>query len=198
MSKLPLSFYLQDDVVHIAKSLIGKDLCANIDNKLTTGMVVETEAYRAPEDKASHAYNNKKTPRTLPFYKKGGIAYVYIIYGVYKLFNIITNKENIPHAVLIRAIEPTKGIEIMKHRRSADTKNRLTAGPGLLSIAMGIDISHNMTNLQGNKIWLEDSGFTPAPPKIISTPRIGMKIAEPWKSIPWRFYLKDNPWVSRK
>jgi len=199
MSKLPKSFYMQYDSVLIAKSLIGKNLCTRFNKTLTTGMIVETEAYKAPEDMASHAYNNRKTKRTIPFYKNGGIAYVYMIYGVYYLFNVVTNIEGVPHAVLIRAVEPKAGIDTMTKRHHNQKKlYKLTSGPGLLSTALGIDISHNMTDLQGNKIWIIDSGFLPCSSEVNQTTRVGINVPEPWKSMPWRFYLKNNPWVSKK
>lgn len=195
--KLKESFYLQKDVVDIAKQCLGKRLCTNIDGQYTSGIIVETEAYRAPEDMASHAYDNKVTPRTKPFFEKGGIGYVYLIYGTYKLFNLISNVEGIPHAILIRGIEPEQGIDVMmKRRKMTEIKRNLSAGPGLLSMALGIDLSHNRTDLQGDIIWLEDRNEDVIEGNIISSPRVGMNIPEPWYSMPWRFRIKGNNWTS--
>ena len=139
-NKLKQSFYLNQNVIDVSRNLLGKVLVTNIDSNLTSGVIVETEAYAGIDDKASHAYNNKRTQRTETMYQKGGIAYVYLCYGMYYLFNVITNIEDVPHAVLIRAVEPLKGIDIMKDRRKIKgNKYNLTNGPGKLSIAFGID-----------------------------------------------------------
>lgn len=181
----------------LAKQCLGKRLCTNIDGHYCSGIIVETEAYKAPEDMASHAFNNKKTPRTEPFFEKGGIGYVYLIYGTYKLFNIISNAEGIPHAILIRGLEPEEGIEVMmKRRKMSEVKRNLSAGPGLLSMALGIDLKHNRTDLQSNVIWLEDRGESVNEEHIICSPRVGMNIPEPWYSMPWRFRIKGNKWTS--
>lgn len=196
--KLPKSFYTRSDILNISKELLGKHLHTNIDGHHCIGKIVETEAYSAPEDNASHAWNNRKTPRTLPFFKEGGIAYVYTCYGVFQLFNIITNEVEQPHAILIRGIEPLQGIDIMLQRRGmTEVKRNLTAGPGLLTIAMGIKKSDNETDLQGNRIWLEDAGEVIKPKDIIASPRVGLNSApEPWKSKPWRYRIKGNNWSS--
>src|SRR5690606_33584438 len=123
----------------ISKDLLGKSLLTKIDGRLTGGMIVETEAYRAPEDKASHAFNNRRTPRTENFFNEGGVSYVYLCYGIHYLFNIITNLKDIPHAILIRAIQPEEGIETMlKRRKKTKPTFDLTAGPGSMSMALGI------------------------------------------------------------
>ncbi|MGI9527707.1 MAG: DNA-3-methyladenine glycosylase [Weeksellaceae bacterium] len=196
--KLPARFYERDDVSQIAKDLLGKKLCTHINGEFTAGVIVETEAYQAPEDAASHAYLNKKTKRTAPFYQSGGIVYVYLIYGVYKLFNIITNIEGIPHAVLIRAIEPTEGIDIMLERRNLkQVKRNLTGGPGLMSMALGIEMIHNGESIHGDRIWI-DYAKPISENQIIASPRIGLgkRVHEPWYSIPWRFRIKGNPFTS--
>ncbi len=195
--KLTKDFYLNDDVLDVAKQLLNKHLCTLINGELTVGKIVETEAYKAPEDMGSHAYNNKRTPRTAPFFMEGGIAYVYLIYGTYNLFNVITNKKDVPEAVLIRGVEPVEGVDIMLERRNMNTVARkLTAGPGLLSIALGIELEHNCCKLTGDQIWIEDRGCTTSKDNIIASPRVGMNIPEPWKSIPWRFRIKDSKWTS--
>jgi len=194
--KLNPSFYTNNNVVDVANQLLGKVLCTHINGRLTKGRIVETEAYKAPEDMGSHAYKNKLTPRTAPFFEPGGIAYVYLIYGTYKLFNVITSNKY-PHAILIRGVEPLEGIDVMLKRRKMDTiKRNLTAGPGLLSMALGIDLKHNRTELQGNTIWIEDDSTTYTKKEIIASPRVGMNIPEPWYSIPWRFRVKDSQWTS--
>src|ERR1700733_6763105 len=112
------SFYRQEDVVDVARSLIGKYLCTCWEGVLTTGLIIETEAYRGPEDRASHAYNYRKTNRNSVMYEAGGVAYVYLCYGIHHLFNIVTNRLGVPHAVLVRAILPDEGVETMMHRRN--------------------------------------------------------------------------------
>jgi DNA-3-methyladenine glycosylase len=198
MSRLPKKFYTREDVIQISKDLLGKFLYTNIDGKFTGGMIVETEAYHGAEDKASHAFGNKKTPRTEPFYEEGGISYVYLCYGIHYLFNIITNKKDIPHAVLIRAIEPTEGIEQMLHRRRM-TKPlyNLTAGPGAMSMALGITTKHNAIDLRGNQIWLEDQNIKIAEENIIASPRVGVAYAKEYALKPWRFRVKGSLWTSK-
>ncbi len=196
--KLNKAFYTREDVIAISKDLLGKYLVTYIDGKLTSGMIVETEAYLGVEDKASHAYGNRKTKRTEPFYKEGGIAYVYMCYGIHYLFNIITNKADIPHAVLIRAIEPSEGIDTMLDRRKkTKLKPDLTAGPGALSVALGIKANHNESDLSGNEIWVEDRGVVVKKNEIIASPRVGVAYAKEYALKPWRFRIKDNPYTSK-
>ncbi|MBX9851465.1 MAG: DNA-3-methyladenine glycosylase [Cytophagaceae bacterium] len=198
MSKLPREFYLREDVIQISKDLLGKFLFTRINGKTTAGMIVETEAYMAPDDKASHAYGSRRTPRTEPFYKDGGISYVYLCYGIHYLFNIVTNYKNIPHAILIRAIEPKEGTETMlKRRRKTRVSYGLTAGPGSLSLALGITTKHNGLDLAGDMIWLEDKGIVIPEKEIIKSPRVGVAYAEEYAAKPWRFRIKDNPWTSK-
>lgn len=198
MSKLPQKFYTREDVIQISKELLGKFIYTDIDGKVTGGMIVETEAYQGAEDKASHAFGNRKTPRTEPFYKEGGISYVYLCYGIHYLFNVITNQKNIPHAILIRAIEPTEGIETMLHRRRMTRPlYNLAAGPGAMSMALGITIKHNAVNLQGKTIWLEDKGVKIEEKDIIASPRVGVAYAKEYASKPWRFRVKGNLWTSK-
>ncbi|MFN3402521.1 MAG: DNA-3-methyladenine glycosylase [Cytophagaceae bacterium] len=198
MTKLPVDFYLREDVLQISKELLGKVLYTKIGGQITAGIIVETEAYKAPEDKASHAFGNRRTPRTEPFYKAGGISYVYLCYGIHHLFNIVTNQENIPHAVLIRAVEPVEGMEVMMARRKkSKLVPELTAGPGALTMAMGINSEHNMLKLTGNKIWLEDQGVIVKSSEIIASPRVGVAYAMEYAAKPWRFRIKDNMWTSK-
>ena len=198
MSKLPKEFYLREDVIQISKELLGKFLFTKINGKITGGMIVETEAYMAPEDKASHAYNYRRTNRTETFYKDGGIAYVYLCYGIHNLFNIVTNFKDVPHAILIRAIEPREGIETMlKRRRKTKPTYDLTAGPGSLSLALGITVKHNGLDLAGDMIWVEERDILIPEKEIIKSPRVGVAYAEEYANKPWRFRIKDNPWTSK-
>lgn len=198
--QLEKEFYLRDDVVQVAKDLLGKFLITEFDGQRTVGKIVETEAYRAPEDKASHAYGYRRTPRTEVMYATGGTAYVYLIYGMYHLFNVVTNEKDIPHAVLIRAIEPIENTELMLLRRSMEAlKPQLTAGPGVLSIAMGIITNHSGINLleQDSLIRIEDRGTRVEAQEIIASPRVGVASSQEWAPIPWRFRIKDSKWTSK-
>lgn len=198
MNQLSLSFYQRTDVVQIAQELLGKFLFTNIDNVLTGGMIVETEAYKGPEDKGSHAYNNKLTERNRVMYEAGGVAYVYICYGIHDLFNVVTGSAGSSHAVLIRAIEPTVGIEAMLQRRNLEVlAPRVTAGPGALGKALGITKELNKANLLGDKVWIEDNEITFTKEQIAAGPRIGMNFDGPYKTIPWRFWVQGNKFVSK-
>ena len=196
--KLSENFYLNTDVLETSKSLLGKVLYSSIDGKQTAGIITETEAYQAPEDKASHAYGGKRTSRTEVFYEKGGISYVYLCYGIHRLFNVITNQKDVPHAILIRAIEPIVGVEYMLKRRNKTlVAPLLTCGPGSMSQAMGFTMAHNKINLQGNEIWIEDQGILIHENQIISGPRIGVDYAAEYATKPWRFGIKGNKWISK-
>ena len=195
--KIPVNFFSHNDVLKISKNLIGKNIITNINNNITSGMIVETEAYAGIYDKASHAYKNKRTNRTEIMYKKGGICYVYLCYGMHYLMNIVTADENIPHAVLIRAIEPKNGIDIMlKRRKFKKVSCNLTNGPGKLSQALAIDQKLNGELLDGENIWIEDSKVNIDEKDILSSPRIGVDYAKEDASLPYRFYIK-NKWVSK-
>ena len=197
--KLPKSFYTRPNVVQIAQELLGKYLYTNQDGLLTGGMIVETEAYSGVNDRACHAHLNRRTPRTEIMYHEGGVAYVYLVYGMYNLFNIITNVEGQADAVLVRAIEPEAGVEEMLLRRNmASIKPNLTAGPGVLSIALGINRKHYGIPLTGDTIWIEDKGLEVPAESIAVGPRIGVDYAGDDALLPWRFWLKGNRWVSRK
>ena len=197
MSKLSADFYQGDDVLLISRELLGKVLCTNFHNKLTSGIIVETEAYGGITDKASHAYGGRRTKRTETMYAKGGSAYVYLCYGIHHLFNIVTNKENIPHAVLIRAIQPRDGIEIMLQRRNKKKiDHTLTSGPGSLTRALGITVKNSGTFLMDNLIWLEDQNINYTNQDILATPRVGVQYAGKDAQNPWRFQVENSPWVS--
>lgn len=196
--KLTREFYLQEDVVQLAKSLLGKVLYTDIGIGISAGMIVETEAYRAPEDKASHAYNNRRTERTELMYKEGGHAYVYLCYGIHNLFNIVSNKVDIPHAILVRAIQPVEGVELMLKRRNKQKLDYgLSSGPGLVSLALGIERQQNGADLTGNTIWLEDNGTVVEDTDIIASPRVGVSYAQEWAATPWRFRIRNNPWTGK-
>ncbi|WP_266203972.1 DNA-3-methyladenine glycosylase [Pontibacter kalidii] len=197
--KLPKEFYTRPDVVQLAQELLGKRLYTCVDGMLTGGMIVETEAYSGENDRACHAHLNRRTARTEIMYQEGGVAYVYLIYGMYHLFNIITNKKDKADAVLIRAIEPEMGVEEMVLRRGFQSiKPNLTAGPGVLSIALGIDRKLYGANLTGDTIWLEDKGTVLPEESIATGPRIGVEYAGEDAQLPWRFWVKGNKWVSKK
>ena len=196
-NKLKKSFYLNKNTIKISKQLLGKILVTNLNNNLTSGIIVETEAYVGINDKASHAYNNRKTNRTLPMYMKGGICYIYLCYGIHYLFNVVTNIKEIPHAVLIRSIKPLEGVKIMCKRRKMKRPNyNLTNGPGKLSQALGITKKLNGHSLYGDDIWIEDIKISFKDNNILSSSRIGVDYAGTDAKLPYRFYIKNNKWVS--
>jgi len=198
MHKLPFSFYQNHDVLLLAQQLLGKQLFTLKDGQLTGGTIVETEAYHGVTDKASHAYGGRFTNRTQTMYQDGGISYVYLCYGIHSLFNVVTASQDTPHAVLIRGIEPVTGIDIMLQRRKMVTlKPNLTAGPGALSQALGIDRSLNAKDLTGEELWIADNGISFPADQVISGPRIGVDYAGDHVLLPWRFYVKGNPYVSK-
>ena len=190
-------FYLRNDVVQIGQDLLGTVLHTRIDNKITAGIIVETEAYCGSIDRASHAYPDKLTNRNKIMFETGGKAYIYLIYGIHYLFNIVTNKSNSPDAVLIRAIEPISGMDVMMKRRGKNSIERITSGPGNLSKAMGIDKSFYGEDLTGNRVWLEYAPNIIKNMEITKTTRIGVDYAGDDAKLPWRFYVKDNPWISK-
>ncbi len=194
---LSLDFYRRADVVRISRDLLGQYLFTRIGGQgLTGGRIVETEAYAGVPDRASHAYGNRHTRRTAVMYEAGGVAYVYLCYGLHSLFNIITSVEGMPHAVLIRALEPTHGIPVMLKRRCKARLDRmLTAGPGALAQAMGILVRHSGQSLQGNEIWLEKGGDV-CPEQVVSTTRVGVDYAGTDAKRPWRFRVRDSAWTS--
>lgn len=195
--KLPREFYTRRDVLEVARDLLGKKLVVpNRKGQRVAGIIVETEAYRGPEDRASHAFGGRRTNRTETMYGIGGTAYVYFVYGMYHQFNVVTNVEETPHAVLVRALEPVEGLDIIKRRRTGRSEYEWTSGPGRLCIALGIDRKLDRADLLGNRVWLEE-GIPISPRQIARGPRIGIDYAEKWVTKPWRFWLRDNPFVSR-
>lgn len=199
MKKLDLDFYRREDVVKIARELIGKVLISTIDGVKTSGRIVETEAYAGEIDRASHAYAGRRTKRNEVMYQNGGLAYVYLCYGIHHLFNVVTNLYDRPHAVLIRALEPMEGIHIMLARTGKlKPDNSLTRGPGNLSKALGIYSTDTGTSLTGRRIYLADDGFVFAEKTIASSPRIGVDYAGQDALLPYRFYVRGNSYVSGK
>lgn len=188
--KLPQSYYQSEDVESIAKSLIGKLLYSSIDGILTGGIITETEAYKGIEDKASHSYGGKRTNRTEVMYRNGGVTYVYLCYGIHYLLNVVTAGENIPHAVLIRGIYPIAGTKQMMIRTGkAKFDYNLTNGPGKVTKALGINMSHNAISYEGEQIWIEDSGILVTKDEIITGPRIGVDYAEEDALLPYRYRI---------
>lgn len=199
--KLPHSYYQSLDVTGIAKDLLGKFLVTFIDGVRCSGKIIETEAYRGPDDRACHAYNNRRTPRTEVMYEAGGIAYIYICYGMHHLMNVVTGPRDNAHAVLIRALEPAEGIETMAERRKMSlTDTRLTKGPGALSLAMGLTSQLSGASLLAptSPIWIEDHGIIHGANEICTGPRIGVESAGDAALWPWRYFIKGNKYVSAK
>ncbi len=196
--KLSLSYYSSEDVLFLARDLLGKVLYTAINGEITAGIIVETEAYAGVKDKASHAYGGRRTHRTEALYGPGGISYVYLCYGIHHLFNVVTSVENDPHAVLIRAVEPFTGKEIMESRRNMPaSRAAISSGPGSAAKALGIDRSFNKRDLTGDEIWIEDHGIQYSPVEIAAGPRIGVAYAQEDALLPWRFFVKNNKYVSK-
>lgn len=196
--KLEREFYLRGDTIQIAKDLLGKLLVVpTAANERVSGMIVETEAYLGAIDKAAHSYGNRRTKRTETMFAIGGTAYIFFIYGMYFQFNVVVGEIDSPHAILIRAVEPVENCEILRQRRGKMPEKNLTSGPGKLCIALGIDKSFNNEDLLGEKVWLEDYKSIPVE-EILSGKRIGIDYAEEFAEKPWRFWIKDNKFVSRK
>ena len=197
--RLSPAFYGREDVVLIAKELLGKILVTNFDNELTAARIVETEAYNGVVDKASHAYNGRRTNRTEIMYKQGGKAYVYLCYGIHHLFNVVTNSKEIPHAILIRALDPIDGIgQMLLRTRKKKLDHSLTRGPGNVSKALGILTKHSGLSLLSDRIFICDDGGSYGKKEIAASPRIGVDYAGKDALLPYRFYVKGNPFVSGK
>jgi DNA-3-methyladenine glycosylase len=195
--KISKEFYLGQDVVKISRELLGKVLCTKFNGTVTSGIIVETEAYAGITDRASHAYGGRRTKRTEVMYSEGGTAYVYLCYGIHHLFNIVTNKKDVPHAVLIRAVKPLEGIPRMLKRRKLSLElplkdkafEKISGGPGTVSQALGISTSHTGEKLSGTKIWIEDRDIKVSGKEIISGPRIGVEYAKEDALLPYRFRI---------
>ncbi|MCO5935038.1 DNA-3-methyladenine glycosylase [Mucilaginibacter sp. RB4R14] len=196
--KLPESYYHNPDVVALSRDLIGKYLFTNIDGVLTGGYIVETEAYAGVNDKAAHSYGGRLTPRTQTMYLQGGVSYVYLCYGIHEMFNVVVSEEGHPHAILIRAIQPTDGLDVMMLRRNMETvKPNITKGPGSVAKALGISRKINSVSLQSDVIWIEDRGLTISEEEVVTGSRIGVGYAGNDALLPYRFYVKGNIYVSK-
>lgn len=199
MKKLPVSFYQRKDVLKIAKELLGKVLVTRWNGILTSGRIVEVEAYNGIIDKASHAFGGRRTNRNEIMYADGGVAYVYLCYGIHHLFNVVTNNRETPHAILIRAVEPATGIdEMLKRTGKKKLDNTLTKGPGNLSKALGIFTFHSGCSLQSKELFIAEDGFVYGKKEIRASARIGVDYAGNHALLAYRFYIKGNSFVSGK
>ena len=193
--KVPLEFYVRDDVVLISRELLGKVLCTKINGLIAKAIITETEAYAGIDDKASHAYGGRRTGRTEPMYGRGGTAYIYLCYGIHHLFNVVTNMAGTPHAVLIRAGKLLEGSDVMQKRRKKERIDKtLLAGPGSLAQALGITTNLTGTSLLGNRIWIEDQRIPLDAEAVIAGPRIGVNYAAEDAKRAYRFRVDiDDP-----
>lgn len=197
LAKLEPAFYERASVVKVARDLLGKVLVTEFGGQRTTGRIVEVEAYNGIVDRASHAWSGRRTARTEVMFGSGGRAYVYLIYGIHHLFNVVTNKAGVPHAVLVRALEPIEGIPVMLKRMGREKlDNSLTRGPGNLSRAMGLLTRHTGLSLLDQEIWIGDDGYRPKRGEIVATPRIGVDYAGADAALNYRFFLKGNGNIS--
>ncbi|SPN73625.1 3-methyladenine DNA glycosylase,DNA-3-methyladenine glycosylase,Methylpurine-DNA glycosylase (MPG) [Chlamydia serpentis] len=185
------SFFLSEDVITLAQELLGHKLISEDNGKVTSGYIIETEAYRGPDDKACHAYNYRKTLRNAAMYQKGGCAYIYRCYGMHHLFNVVTGPEGTPHAILIRAILPDQGVELIIKRRRWENKPRylLTNGPGKVCQALGISLANNMQPLTTPNLYISKEKISGT---LVTTPRIGIDYAEEYRQVLWRFLLSPQ------
>ena len=196
--KLSREFYTRTDTIQVAKDLLGKILVVPTAlGERVSGIIVETEAYLGAEDKAAHSYNNRRTKRTETMFARGGTVYIFFIYGMYFQFNVVAGEVDSPHAVLVRAVEPLENIEMMRERRGKMADKNLTSGPGKLCIALDIDRRFNNADLTGNEIWIEEGEKFSTENEIACGKRIGIDYAEEYTEKPWRFWVKDNPFVSK-
>ncbi len=199
MNKLPLSYYLGKNVLKLASGLLGKLLVTEEGGVITSARIVETEAYAGVMDGASHSFGARRTKRNEVMYGAGGFAYVYLCYGIHHLFNVVTNIEGIPHAILVRGGEPVEGVKEMLRRTGKEKLDKtLTRGPGNLSKALGITTDDNGTSLLSGRIVIVDDGFRYSSGEIHTSPRIGVDYAGEDAKLPYRFYIKGNLFVSGK
>jgi DNA-3-methyladenine glycosylase len=197
MVKLGRNFYLQEDVVKVARDLLGRIIFTRVNGRVTGGMITETEAYAGTTDRASHAWNNRRTLRTETMYRAGGVAYVYLCYGIHPLFNFVTGRQEIPHAILLRGIYPLSGCDIMEERTGKKSSGKsFSNGPGKVTKALGISVLDNGISLTGNRIWIEDRGIDVKDDDILITPRIGVAYADADAGLPYRFLITNPGKVS--
>jgi len=193
-NKLAAADYLGDPFYVAADVLLGAYLCSNIGGKFTAGRITELEVYIGAEDKACHAYLNRKTARNAVMFERGGLSYVFFVYGMYHQFNVVIGEAGTANAVLIRGLEPVDGLSVMAERRGTDKLENLTTGPGKLCQALGITREHNAIDLAGDVLWL-----SPRDDVAVweTTPRIGIDYAEEYKDKPWRYVVKGSKFVSK-
>ncbi|MBK8956544.1 MAG: DNA-3-methyladenine glycosylase [Saprospiraceae bacterium] len=199
--QIPKEYYLNSDVVFLAQDILGKVLVFNRQGIRHSGIIIEAEAYRAPEDRASHAFGNRLTERTKTMFYEGGHAYIYVCYGIHEMFNIVTGPEGLPHAILIRALEPLEGIqEMLRNRNMPEILSRITKGPGSLTQALGIDRNYNACKLYhpDSPLQIHDQGISYTPQQIGNSKRIGVESAGDAAEWLYRFYVKGNRFVSGK
>ncbi len=195
--RLEADFYQRDDVLAVARELLGMVLCSAVGGKLTKAVIIETEAYAGVGDRASHAFGGRRTRRTEPMYAPGGLAYVYLCYGIHHLFNVVSGPRDVPHAVLVRAGVPVAGIDVMRERRGSTRPPRtLISGPGTLTQALGIRTALTGTPLTGEPLWIEDHGFCPAAGEITVGPRVGVAYADEDATLPYRFRVSAAQYVA--
>jgi DNA-3-methyladenine glycosylase len=196
--KLSRGFYTREDTIAVARDLLGKRLVVPAPTgERVSGLIVEAEAYLGIEDRAAHSFGGRRTARTETMYAVGGTVYVFFVYGMHFQFNVVAGKQGVPHAILIRALEPEEGTEIMRVRRGEKADRDLTNGPGKLTQAFGIDRSFDREDLRGERVWIEDAGVAPTHDQIMSGPRVGIDYAGEHALHPLRFWLKGNAYVSR-
>ncbi|WP_301928400.1 DNA-3-methyladenine glycosylase [Ferruginibacter sp.] len=199
MKKLGIDFYKRKNVLAIARDLLGKIIVTDFDDGFTSARIVETEAYAGVTDKASHAWQGKRTARNEVMYLAGGISYVYICYGMHQMFNVVTNVSEVPHAILIRAAEPLSGTDIMLARTGKKVLDTtLTKGPGNMAKALGIAKIHSGGDLSGDAIYIASDGYALKNEQIGISQRIGVDYAGDDALLPYRFYIKGNKFVSGK
>lgn len=202
MTRLNQAFFTRTDVVQIARELLGTVLVSTFDGMRTAGIITETEAYRAPDDRACHAFGNRRTARTEVMFHEGGVAYVYLCYGIHHLFNVVTGPGEMAQAVLIRAIQPVEGLDVMLLRRNwspqkyARNPVPLTTGPGALTQAMGIHTNFSGKSLlhADSQVWVEQNGKKLSAGEIATGKRIGVDYAAECADWPWRFWIQGSPW----
>jgi DNA-3-methyladenine glycosylase len=199
-ARLERDFYTRADTLRVARELLGKRLVVpDGDGRRVAGRIVEVEAYLGVEDRAAHSFGGRRTRRTETMYAVGGIAYVFFVYGMHHQFNVVTGPEGLPHAVLVRAVEPEEGVGLMKERRPVTKERELTSGPGKLCRALGIDLSYDGEDLtRGARVWVEETGVRFGADEIASGARIGVAYAGEDAHRPWRFWVEGNVYVSRK
>lgn len=195
--KIPASYFQNEDTLKISQELLGKFLVSNSGNQLCSGMIVETEAYLGKEDRASHAFGGRRTKRTETMYLSGGHWYIYLCYGIHSLINVVTRGMDEPHGILIRAIEPCEGIDLMlKRRKKSKVTYSLTSGPGSVAMALGITTKQSGEEI-GKTAWIEDRGVIIKPDEIIASPRVGIEYAKEHALLPYRFKIRNNPWTTK-